>query len=395
MDIAALRFLVVEDQGFQRWVLQRMLQDLGAEHVYGAEDGKAALEIMATLEKAVDVVVSDLDMPGMDGMEFIRRVGEEHRDVAMMVLSAQEAAVLAAVESMAAAYGVRFLGAIAKPATAHKLRAALEAHEDEVAQGRLEPPPPFFSTDELRKSLVFHQIAAYFQPKVDLRSGKVVGAEALARWMHPARGMLAPKLFVDSMEQHGLITALTESMLRDACVACASWHAQGLPMGVSINVSIASLAEIGIAERFLLIVEESGLPPRNVTLEVTESAATTELGRVLENLSRLRMRGFGLSIDDYGTGYSSMQQLSRIPFTELKIDQSFVTRAHNHAASLAMVESSLELAAKLHISAVAEGVETDRERRVVREAGCQMAQGYHFGRPMPLPEFIAHIGRPH
>jgi EAL domain-containing protein (putative c-di-GMP-specific phosphodiesterase class I) len=394
MDITALRFLVVEDQGFQRWMLQRMLQDLGAEHVYGAEDGKAALDIMATLDQAVDVVVSDLDMPGMDGMEFIRRVAEDRRDVAFMVLSAQEAGVLAAVESMASAYGVRFLGAIAKPATPHKLRAALEAHEAEVSRPHPEPPLPYFSDDELRKSLAFRQIAAHFQPKVDLLTGKVVGAEALARWMHPVRGILAPKLFIESMESHGLITALTESMLRDACTACATWHAQGLPMSVSINVSIGSLAEIGIAERFLTIVEGCGLSPREVTLEVTESAATTELGRVLENLSRLRMRGFGLSIDDYGTGYSSMQQLSRIPFTELKIDQSFVTRAHNHPASRAMVESSLELATKLHIIAVAEGVETDRERRVVREAGCHMAQGYHFGRPMPLPEFIAHVGRP-
>jgi EAL domain-containing protein (putative c-di-GMP-specific phosphodiesterase class I) len=154
-----------------------------------------------------------------------------------------------------------------------------------------------------------------------------------------------------------------------------------------VNLSLASLHDTSVAERLTEIVAAEGIAPRDVVLEVTESAAATHLGRVLENLSRLRMKGFGLSIDDYGTGYSSMQQLTRIPFTELKIDQSFVRNA-SQPSSRAMIESSLEMAQKLDIVAVAEGIETREEWDLLREMGCQLGQGYFIARPMPGDEFL-------
>ena len=392
-DIAALRFLVVEDHGFQRWALQRMLQDLGATHVYAAEDGHAALELLASLEQAVDIIVSDLEMPGMDGMEFIRRVGEDRRSASLIVASGHDPALLASVERMAQAYGVRFLAAIQKPATLAKLQEAIQSHSIEGAAQSADASPLAVSAEEMRGALGRGEFAAYFQPKVDVRSGRMVGAEALARWLHPARGKLLPRSFLAQLERHDLAAELTDAMLATACSAAHGWQRHGIHASVSVNVSVLSLAEVGTAERLVRCVEACDVSPRDVILEVTESTAATDLGKVLENLSRLRMRGFGLSIDDYGTGYSSMQQLTRVPFTELKIDQSFVKNAHAHAPSRAMLESSLELARKLDIQAVAEGVETDREWRLVRELGCPLAQGYFLGRPMPLAEFLAFARR--
>ena len=151
---------------------------------------------------------------------------------------------------------------------------------------------------------------------------------------------------------------------------------------MSVNLSLKSLTDIRLADRVTELVLSENLEPRHMVLELTESAATTDVGKALENLARLRMKGFGLSIDDYGTGYSSMQQLTRIAFTELKIDQSFVTNAAKQESAKVILESSLDMARKLNITAVAEGVETQADWNLLRQLGCGLAQGYFIARPM-------------
>ena len=157
---------------------------------------------------------------------------------------------------------------------------------------------------------------------------------------------------------------------------------------MSVNLSLKSLADVHLADRVTDLVRSQELDPRHVVLEVTESAATTDVGKALENLARLRMKGFGLSIDDYGTGYSSMQQLTRIAFTELKIDQSFVTNAAKQESARVILESSLEMAKKLNMTAVAEGVETQADWNLLRQLGCDLAQGYFIARPMEAGAYL-------
>jgi EAL domain-containing protein (putative c-di-GMP-specific phosphodiesterase class I) len=156
---------------------------------------------------------------------------------------------------------------------------------------------------------------------------------------------------------------------------------------VSVNLSLKSLTDPGLAERITGLVQKQDLDPRRMVLEVTESAAMTDVGRALENLTRLRMKGFGLSIDDYGTGYSSMQQLSRIPFTELKIDQSFVLSALEKESSKVILASSLDMARKLKLHSVAEGVETRAHWNLLKSLGCDIAQGYFVAKPMDAHTF--------
>lgn len=382
-EIAKLRFLVVEDHGFQRWALGDLLKRMGATDISMAADGFAALEILGAAGAPIDIIVSDLDMPGMDGMEFLRHLSGMQREASVILTTGHDRALLSSVETMARAYGVRLLAAVEKPTTGKMLLEAIERH---LGRKPLPEAPESgraaFTLEEILEGLRLSQFEPFLQPKVDMRTREVVGAEALARWRHPAEGLVMPRDFVPILEAAGRSEDLTAEMLRKAAISCRAWREQGRDATVSVNLAPESLADVKLAERLTAIVASEGLASRQVIFEVTESAMTMELGRTLENLSRLRMKGFGLAIDDYGTGYSSMQQLTRIPFTELKIDQSFVQNAATQSTSHAMVESSLEMAGKLKIAAVAEGVETQAQWELLKSLGCAFAQGFHIARPI-------------
>lgn len=387
IDIASLRFLIVEDHSFQRWALGNVLQELGARNVLAAADGQAALDLMRQNE--IDIAISDLEMPGMDGMEFIRHLGEAPRAVSLIVASGLDRPLIRSVEMMARAYGVRLLGSVEKPVMLEVLRPLVEAHLAGPALPRLgSPAARHFPVAEILAALQNGQVQPFFQPKVELTSGAVRGAEALARWRHPTEGIVGALEFIPALEKAGDVAELTAAMAAQAAAACRTWRAEGFDVGVSLNLSQESLGDVRLADRITEIVRAESLNPRDVILEITESATTKDLGSTLENLSRLRMKGFGLAIDDYGTGHSSMQHLSQIAFTELKIDQSFVRNASTQEASRAMLESSLELAAKLKIVAVAEGVEMMVDWDLIKKLDCHLAQGYFIALPMDAGAYL-------
>jgi EAL domain-containing protein (putative c-di-GMP-specific phosphodiesterase class I)/CheY-like chemotaxis protein len=393
MEINELHFLVVEDHGFQRWMAANLLESLGAKYVFSASDGREALLILEDREPPIDIIVTDLDMPGMDGMEFIRHVAEGKYPAALIVASAMEPALVASVEAMARAYGVQLLGAIPKPLTAKKVKEAIAGHLA-AAGVNAYAQPRNFSVEQLAAGLERGEFEPFFQAKIVSSTQATSGAEAVARWRNPKHGIVRPQDFIESMEENSLIDALTEIVVKEAARNCRRWREAGWDITVSVNLSGKSLRDVSLADRLGKIVGAEGLEPKHLVFEVTESVATGELGRALENLSRLRMRGFGLSIDDYGTGYSSMERLTRVPFTELKIDQSFVKNAATQPSSRAVVESSLEMAQKLGIVAVAEGVETRSEWELVRALGCPLVQGYYFARPMDATEFMSWLRMP-
>jgi len=231
----------------------------------------------------------------------------------------------------------------------------------------------------------------YFQPKVDIMTQRIVGAEALARWNHPQQGVVPPGAFVAVLEKSGKINTLTRCMLRKSASFCRELHASGYDQCIAVNLSVKTLAAVGVAEHLMEIVRQAGAQPEDIVLEVTESAATTDIGKVLENLARLRMKGFVLSIDDYGTGYSSLEQLSRIPFGELKIDQSFVTHAARQEPARVILGASLDMARQLGIRAVAEGVETRANWDLLVELKCDVAQGYYISKPVSQSAYLSWV----
>ncbi len=390
MNIEILNFLLVEDHDFQRRSLHRILTGLGVEQVTGVADGHAALAALDAADHPFDICIIDLNMPGMDGMELIRRLAEARSEVSVILSSAQEHALISSVETMARAYGVHLLGAIEKPPTPAGLRRLIDGFGAAGRPAR-RPGGPEPTLAELHTALALGQFEPWFQAKADLRDGSIHSAEALARWRHPERGMIAPDAFIPLLEQHGLIDGLTAQIVAGVALAWRAWDRAGHQYAVSINLSLSSLARPGYAEELVRVLEQQQIAPRHIVFEVTESVAMSDLPHSLENLARLRMKGYGLSIDDYGTGYSSMQQLLRIPFSELKMDRSFVTAAGDDEAQLLMLASSLKLARELHLESVAEGVETAADWRLLRDLECRYAQGYLIGKPMPADDFIASV----
>ncbi|MGO4382256.1 EAL domain-containing response regulator [Pseudoduganella sp. RAF53_2] len=389
MHFEQLHILVAEDHGFQRKALVRMLRGLGAGQVTEAEDGIAALSACRAPERPVDIVIMDLDMPGMDGMELIRHLAEARSTARVIVSSALDKALLASVETMARAYGVPLLGRVDKPVTPSKLSALLGV---EVSRG-VSRATPAFTADDVRAGLDRREFVAFYQPKASLRDGVVVGVEALARWQHPQYGTLAPASFIGLIEQHGMVEELTWQVLEHAAQAWRQWALQGHILKVSINLSLLALQQPGYAARIIEAVAAHGVDSRYIVFEITESSEMADVPHCLENLTRLRMHGFSLSIDDYGTGYASIQQLLRVPFSELKIDRSFVSAASSDETRLTVLASSLQLAQRLGLEAVAEGVETMQDWDLLASLGCSLAQGYLISRPQPVADLPAAVVR--
>ncbi len=398
-DYSEVRFLVVEDHNFQRMTLVRVLQSMGARFIAEASDGREALAYFLDTVEPVDVIICDLEMPNMDGMEFIRHLGQTGAQASIILTSALDKSLISSVETMTRAYGINLLGAIEKPATPSKLVELLN-HRTARAPARASAPLTAVSEEFIVEAIERGLYEPFFQPKIEIATGKLVGAEALARLRDASGWFVPPDVFIPVLENKGLIDGLTWVMLQRSAAACLAWQNNGLgqDINVSVNLSLKSLADTTLADRLTKTVADTGLQPRHMVLEITESAAMTDVAHCLENLARLRMKGFGLSIDDYGTGYSSMQQLSRIPFSELKIDRSFVTDVALHPQRRVILASSIDMARKLGLKVVAEGVESRADWDRLKELGCTMAQGYFIAKPMPASEFInwaASFSSPH
>jgi len=395
MNANKLSLLVVDDDAFQRQFITSMLSAMGAVTVYAAENGRQALDLIQAEDgKSIDVVLCDLSMPEMDGLEFLRLLGEKNRNVAIVIISALGSKLLLSAGNMAKMYGLNLLGVTEKPIAMHRIKDMFDRYDLNLdEEGQQKDDQTVFSLDEILAGIRARQFEPFFQPNVNLQTGALAGAEALARWQHPERGLVGPSAFIPQLEQSGAIDELTFLMLEKAVSACRLFHDQGFPISISVNLSQVSLNDTRIAEKITRIVRDIGLDPKYIVLEVTESAAMTDVAYALETLMRLCMNGFVLSIDDYGTGYSTLQQLMRIPFSELKIDKSFVKGFADHEVQLIVVESSIDIARKLQVRSLAEGVESQQEWDMLKTMGCDTAQGYFIARPMDTAAFTDFCAR--
>lgn len=386
--------LIVDDSAVQRQHAVGLCRALGVAQVHEARDGEDALRCLAALPAPPSLIVIDLEMPVMDGFELIQQLDRQGVRSPFVVASSREGALMRAVEAMAASLSLRLLAGLTKPLTQEALAAALLASRQSVPGKRdraLPAPPAPIPPERLADAVAQGRVTPLFQPKVDVRTGLLRGVEALARWTDPVLGPVPPDRFIATAEQHGLIGELTRSMMDQSLAQLANWTLRGLGPTLAINLSPLSLQTPGLVEQVTALLARHGVAPAQVVLEITESAAVSSDAASLGVLARLRMRGVGLSIDDYGTGFSSMQQLSRVPCTELKIDRSFVHGAHRSLHLQTLLQSALEMANRLGLVSVAEGVETLEDWRLLRQLGCGVAQGYLLARPMAgdaLPRWL-------
>lgn len=390
MSMKALRILVAEDHNFQRKAVLYMLRSMGIEKVWQASNGRQALEVLQREQaRPPDIVLSDLDMPEMDGMEFIRHLAMRYPSISVIIMSSMDSALITSVEKMAQSYSLRVLGAVEKPLFLEQLKKLLALHQQvQKKTAQITASVTGFTLEEVLRAVHEKQIEPFLQPKVMLKTGRLIGAEALARWIHPEQGAIGPYAFIPLLEQSGNMEEFTFLMLEKTVHVCRLLRDRGHALAISVNLSLSSLGDTTLAERITQVVQGAGVDPHHIILEVTESAAMTDVAHALENLARLRMRGFGLSIDDYGTGFSSMQQLTRVPFSELKIDRSFVTDCTANHSLRVIVESSIDMARKLHVKSVAEGVETQEEWDMLKDMNCDIAQGYFIAKPMDSAAFL-------
>ncbi|MCO1596307.1 bifunctional diguanylate cyclase/phosphodiesterase [Micromonospora sp. RHAY321] len=246
---------------------------------------------------------------------------------------------------------------------------------------------------DLPRAVADHEFVVNFQPIVDLGTGEVTSAEALARWHHPTHGMIDPLRFLEAVERSGLLPAFAEAILDQALIAAAGWRDAGFDVPVAVNVSPRSLLDARFPGSVLARLRAHDLPPDRLVLELTETLTLSQLDVVDRVLSRLRDEGVRLALDDFGTGYSSLSLLSRIPVHELKIDRSFVTTMESSAEAAAVIRSTLDLGRSLDLDVVAEGVESEPQRRALWELGCAAGQGHLFARPMPAGALLAALQR--
>jgi len=388
--------LIVDDSRVQRSHTAALCRELGITRIEEAGNGREALALLSALQPAPAVLIVDLEMPTMDGFELIERLQQHGIDIPIIVASSRERSLIDMVQSLGSTLGLRVLSALQKPVRLETLHGALCKSGSAPVRRQQGPQLPI-DAEQLRRALERGEIQVHYQPKADIRSGTISGVEALARWEHPALGLVPPDQFIPIAEHNGLIHQLTIEVMNQAMLQAAAWKARGLSLPVAINLSPLLLEHSHLAQEISSLQQSHGLEADEVVLEITESSLVSGLGVAMGVLARLRLRGFGLSIDDYGTGFSSMQQLARIPFTELKIDRSFVRGAYERENLQVILRSAIAMANELGLVTVAEGVESVEEWRLLHGYGCTHGQGWLIARAMPgaaiIPWLRAHRPR--
>lgn len=381
----SIRALILEDHDFQRQMAVQLLKTCGCGDVLEAEDGAEAMRQIEAAPQPVELLLCDLNMPGMDGLAFLRHIAERQNKASVILASALDPAIIRAAEIMAKSYGVRILGVVEKPLSRAKLLPLVLRH---LSQGlttpRLEPAP--LPLADIEAGIAAGEFEPFFQPKIEMRTCRMVGVEALMRWRSPDHGIVLPGAFIPVMEANNLISGVTFPLIEIALKHCKAWQDGGLNVPIAVNISVQSLSDTGLADRLEAMVAAAGLTPDHLMLEITETVAMTDLGHALETLARCRMKGFNLSMDDYGTGFSSMRQLIRLPLGELKIDQDFVIGSSRQDVLASLIETSVAMAQRLNLRTVTEGVETAEDWDTVARLGCDVAQGYFIAKPMPAEE---------
>ncbi len=391
-EFADYSVIVVEDHAFQRRTVVQLLRGLGVGTVTDAANGTDALALLQT-GSVPDIIICDIDMPGMDGVEFVARVAENNLACAMVIASGLESNVLRAVEAIGESHGIHVLAALEKPLTARRLGEVLRQYT------RLNPERAdslervSVTGDELRSVLESRELTAQFQPRIDLSTGAMSSAEAGGRWRGTDGRLVPPSVFLPALAREGLLLAFVEGIVADSCVFIDEVGRAGIDahaaMRVALNASLLPLADPSLADRLTEMVHSRGHDPHRFVWELDDIALVRAPATALEVLTRLRVKGFRLSMSHSGTGPSWRNQLGRVPLSELKLDRRLVSAATADPKRFAMLESALASARDAGLRVVADGCDSRADFDTLLALGCSEAQGRFIAEAKPPADVVA------
>lgn len=370
-----MRMLVIDDEED----ICDLIAEIGTRRGLEVRTLSNPEQVLATLaDFTPDFIMLDLMMPNTDGVELLRLLAEHVKEAKLCLISGSDTRVLNSARRLGSAHGLNVIAALEKPLNIPILTSLFDQIKASGSDGPV---------TNLAQAIAGDQFTLHFQPVIHIATREVKGAEALARWAHPNRGTLLPDAFLEQVVNDGLMQALTDVVIEKSMAQVSKWHKAGEKLTLSINVTASTLLDLSLPDQISELCKRHDIPPEKLILEVTETEAMRDVTRTMDVLLRMRIRNIGVSIDDFGTGHSSLRELQRMPFSEMKIDKSFVIEMAKNKDCAVIVNSIIDLAHNLGLKAVAEGVEDERIWRMLEEKGCDYAQGFYMGKPMPANEF--------
>ena len=346
----------------------------------------------------LNLMFLDLDMPGMDGVEIIRFLAQKNSQIGLVLMTHHDDAVLYAARDLAIGHGLNVHGILQKPFLPEDLVALFRRLADiELASQPMAAKDKSFpqtgsdelpSVADLESAITNRDLTVSYHPLVNIQNNVIVAFEALARWRHREKGAIPPNYFIALAEEYDLIAPLTTLVLNKATDDMMNFPELFDGVNIAVNISEKLLSDLTLPENLLSVVHEKRLNPRKFTFEITENTINTNLNSALDVLTRIRLKGAALSIDDFGTGHSSLSRLRKLPFNEIKIDKSFVSNFDHDFENRIIVENTIALAKNLSMRVIAEGVEKRVHLDLLKKLGCDLAQGFFYCRPMSIKDLL-------
>jgi EAL domain-containing protein (putative c-di-GMP-specific phosphodiesterase class I) len=382
MKVLQNRLLVVDDEPAICSLIKRVAEPLGFV-VRSLTESARFRETLSEFQPSL--LILDLKMPDCDGVQLLQQLKDGQSEAQVIVISGMDQRVLNTAEKLGRSQGLRMAGVLHKPLKRVELQLKLS---DALSDANV------FSRERLQLAMSERELVVHYQPKASRTDNGwlVDGGEALVRWQHPELGLLLPGSFLSFVEEYELMGALTDYVLEESICQLAEWKKRNVPLRLAVNLSATLVDDLSFPERMTALLQKYDVPGSMLGIELTESTAMADATKAMDIFLRLCVNDISLSIDDFGTGFSSLQQLYQLPFDELKIDRMFVRGLPDDEEARAIVRATVDMAHALNIKVCAEGVETSAALDYLESVSCDRVQGYLISPAVPPAEFESFLG---